>query len=232
MSQPTLSPERRSALSQPMHERLSRYSLAASAAGVGMLALAHPAEAKIVYTPANVQIPFCTLYQLDLNHDGIADFNFYHCSTGQNGGFGLLSSTRIKSNLIWGQNNLASALKPGVQIHANQQRFAPNHVEMAFWGCTNYAKTCTSGGDWLNKSNHYLGFKFEILGKTHYGWARMNVKFGHQITGTLTGYAYETVANKAIVAGDTKGQATMHQDRSLGHLSRGVAVLPKWRYVR
>jgi hypothetical protein len=37
-------------LSAQVHQRLNSYALAASAAGVGMLALAQPAEAKIVYT--------------------------------------------------------------------------------------------------------------------------------------------------------------------------------------
>jgi len=38
-------------LSQLTHKRLNIYALAASAAGVGMLALAQPADANIVYIP-------------------------------------------------------------------------------------------------------------------------------------------------------------------------------------
>ena len=38
-------------LSESIHQQLSMYALAASAAGVGMLA--QPAEAKIVYTPVH-----------------------------------------------------------------------------------------------------------------------------------------------------------------------------------
>jgi len=48
---------------------------AVTAAGLGMAALASPAEAKIVYTPANVQIT--KTFHLDLNRDGINDFAFY-----------------------------------------------------------------------------------------------------------------------------------------------------------
>ena len=40
-------------LSQSLNQRVHAYALAASAAGVGVLALAQPAEAKIVYTPAH-----------------------------------------------------------------------------------------------------------------------------------------------------------------------------------
>jgi hypothetical protein len=49
----------------------------AVAAGVGMLALAQPSEAKIVYTPANAQIGGTVgKLNLDLNNDGITDFEF------------------------------------------------------------------------------------------------------------------------------------------------------------
>jgi hypothetical protein len=48
--------------------------------------------------------------------------------------------------------------------------------------------------------------KFKIKGKTHYGWARLSVQVTQaSITATLTGYAYETITNKAIRAGKTKG---------------------------
>ena len=60
-------------------------------------------------------------------------------------------------------------------------------------------------GNWLNVTNRYLGFSFKINGKTHYGWARMNVQIkGLRIVGTLTGYAYETIPNKSIMAGRTQ----------------------------
>src|SRR5580692_10290041 len=60
-----------------VQRQLNSYALAAGAAGVGMLALAQPAEAKIVYTAAHIPIvqnggPV----ELDLNHDGINDFQF------------------------------------------------------------------------------------------------------------------------------------------------------------
>src|SRR5438105_4742999 len=59
-----------------VHQKLTSYALAAGAAGVSSLALSQPAAAKIVYTPAHVNIvgPHA-FYQLDLNHDGIVDFS-------------------------------------------------------------------------------------------------------------------------------------------------------------
>jgi hypothetical protein len=62
-------------------------------------------------------------------------------------------------------------------------------------------------GPWANggkgAKNRYLGLKFMIKGKVHFGWARVTVKFigHHAVSGTLTGYAYETIPNKAIITG-------------------------------
>jgi hypothetical protein len=69
--------QRRTAkLSKSVCRQLNSYALAASAAGVGMLALAQPAEAKIVYTPAHIAVPINTFLPLDLNHDGVNDLSF------------------------------------------------------------------------------------------------------------------------------------------------------------
>ena len=51
------------------------YALAASAAGLGVLALSQPADAKIVYTKTHHVIRLGQHYDLDLNRDGITDFN-------------------------------------------------------------------------------------------------------------------------------------------------------------
>ena len=64
-------------LSDSIHQQRNMYAVMASAAGVGMLALSHPAEAKIVYTPAHTLIDSGQTVPLDLNHDGKADFSFH-----------------------------------------------------------------------------------------------------------------------------------------------------------
>jgi hypothetical protein len=66
-------------ISGSLNHRLSEYTLVATAAGVGALALAPPAEAKIVYTPAHVVIgKKGERFTLDLNHDGIGDFALFY----------------------------------------------------------------------------------------------------------------------------------------------------------
>jgi len=76
MKRPATKP---SQLSEPLHKLLSAYALAASAAGVGALALTQPAQAKIVYTPAHIVIGNGGVhyFQLDINHDGVTDMSFF-----------------------------------------------------------------------------------------------------------------------------------------------------------
>lgn len=46
----------------------------------------------------------------------------------------------------------------------------------------------------------------------------------------LTGYAYETIPNKAIIAGKTHGKDVITlDDASLRHPARGAAAFPGWR---
>ncbi len=60
--------------SESLHQRLNAYALAASAAGVSVLALTQAAQAKIVYTKTHHVIGKNSTFKLDLNHDGITDF--------------------------------------------------------------------------------------------------------------------------------------------------------------
>jgi hypothetical protein len=61
-------------LSTKLNKSLAAYVAVASAAGVGMLAGAKPAEAEVVYTPANTPLLINTPVALDLNNDGTVDF--------------------------------------------------------------------------------------------------------------------------------------------------------------
>jgi hypothetical protein len=95
-------------------------------------------------------------------------------------------------------------------------------------------------GQWVNVRSHFLGLKFRIKGKVHYGWARLNVTVGNsRISATLTGYAYETIPGKSIIAGATKGPDDAEPTASLntptpepvtlGALAMGAPGLSVWR---
>jgi hypothetical protein len=56
--------------------------------------------------------------------------------------------------------------------------------------------------------NHYLGLEFQIAGQTHFGWAELSVtgsRFGPNqgLTTVVVGFAYETIAGKSIITGQT-----------------------------
>jgi len=214
---------RPSRLSDSVHHRLNAYALAASAVGVGTLALCQASEAKIVYTPANT--PVDGKLHIDLNHDGIWDF-FIHstnwCGSGTCAASLAANGSSNGNGIVYKLNNrpFASALKKGAVIGAkqnfNQGAFMLTYVGTAF-SRRHY------GGYWANVTNRYLGLKFQIKGKTHYGWARFTAKESRMwISAVLTGYAYETIPGKRIVAGTTKGpDAIAAPPGSLGRLALG-----------
>ena len=193
-----------SELPDPIRHRLNMYVLAASAAGVGALALSQPADAKIVYTKTHRVIGFNQAYDLDLNHDKVTDFtivNWEECSDycGQS-----IAEGAAPGNEAIGYRHLglpfASALKRGAEIGPHGYFQWPSAAMAGF----DYTR---GNGPWYNVTNRYLGLKFVIKGKIHYGWARLNVtgrKYPDAIA-TLTGYAYETTPNKPIIAGKAKG---------------------------
>jgi hypothetical protein len=212
-----------------------------------VLAWSPAAEAKIVYTPAHVKLvgkPF----PLDLNHDGVVDFFLFaygfHTTTG---GAALLAchnpfnnGTRtmcVSSTFATNASNairvarsmnysFAAALHSGTKIRTGD-KFRNKHD--VYFGLVNF----TSGGQprwrgpWMNDGegvkSRYLGIKFKVKDEFHFGWARLTVKTSTtDFAATLTGYAYETVPGKGIVAGQTKGPD--EQAGSLGALAAGAAA--------
>ena len=222
-------------LPDSIRHQLDRYALAASAAGVGMLALTQPLEAKIAYTKAHKPLYPNSYIGLDLNHDGKYDFAFSNFSAGTSPNYGWLWVLPNNStNEVMGYHTSvgrwdASALRAGTKIKANT-KFVQ---EVAFVMAGSYQHTASTSrrGPWVDVRNRYLGLKFGIQGKTHYGWARLNVSCAKgRCTGLLTGYAYETVANKGIIAGKTKGPDVITvQPATLGHLAAGASAIPAWR---
>jgi hypothetical protein len=212
-----------SGLTDSLHQRLNMYALAASAAGVGVLALAPRAEAKIVYTKAHVKIETNKPFNLDLNHDGITDFRLLNSNNGTSGD---LAVGVPAYNVVWEQSKsqfhrqFAAAARAGDQIGVGSNQFISSGPRF-YMADVNDAG---SGGPWKDVHNRYLGLSFTIKGKTHFGWAGLNVTIANrEVSAVLTGYAYETVERKSIVAGKTKGlDAITLEPGSLGALAAGA----------
>lgn len=229
-------------LSRSFHKRLNSYAFAASAAGVSLAALSVPSGAKIVYTPTHHVIGDRSSYNLDLNHDGKTDLTFQNkyfrtCTTtdGSCRTSETLTAKLARDNQVVHNVFGAVAMKPGMRIGPKD----------AFRGGREFMASM-EGGSWVNVKDRYLGVKFKIKGETHYGWARLSVqiRFPLTVTATLTGYAYETIPNKPIVAGRTKGEdendgsigeaetalgAPTPRPATLGMLAMGAPPLSIWR---
>lgn len=207
------------ALNAKLNKGLVAYVAAASAAGVGMLACAIPAEAEVVYTPTNLEIGAGQgPVNLDLNNDGIADFylsNFDYGCFHNTCKYDLQVAPAQEGNAIWAMRDgrflVATPAFEGVVI-APERNFKMELTFLDFF-LSAYGYPTESYGWWGKGkpfAGSYLGLKFEIAGEVHYGWARLKVKADRSgnnltITANLTGYAYETVPNRPIITGMTHG---------------------------
>jgi hypothetical protein len=232
------------------NHRLSAYSLAASAAGVSLLALA-PCDAQIVYTPAHVTIGRGGSYGLDLTNDGKIEFTIFE-RVGDRG-FG----TYQELNIIAAQGNkiecsggggpscaftvtYAAALVAGARIGEGPRYFHPYGAPMA--GRFTSRGNVFYSGRWSNVRDRYLGLRFHLNDGPHFGWARLSVEF---VKGSrepswraqITGYAYETAPNTSIIAGQTGAdEASAQPDlpnpvqfSALGALALGSDGIALWR---
>jgi hypothetical protein len=203
-----------SKLSESVRQHFNMYAMAAAVA-VMLLAVAHPVEAKIVYTKVNINF---IRYNLDLNNDGITDVAIggferaYPCALCRDGQTIVFNELPASGNGVLG--NPPAALKQGAQIGPSQVFYGGNGTMSAWYSASRCGCTEHHVGNWFEVTNRYLGVAFKIAGKTHYGWARMSTGFRSVM---LTGYAYETIPGQAIIAGATSGAAPESSEENFGH---------------
>jgi hypothetical protein len=240
----------RKELSKAADGRLKTYSLAAMAAGVGALALVHPAEAQVVVTQTNLQLNSGGSVPIDLNNDGVTDFilaiehNGY--DHGFYGSFGAMPVTggKVMAGTRGTLGAYASALGIGAVIgpSAHFSSSAGRGVTMVerSVGFVSASTANTVYGNWGNASYKHLGVKFLISGETHYGWIQMSTDTVAGMTATIEAYAYEVQANKKVTIGTTADKAevrtepetktvTIDRGPALGMLALGADGLEMWR---
>ena len=197
-------------LAPPYQRQLTSYAIAAAAAGVSILALSGRSQAEVVYKQVHQVIGDGASFNLDLTGNGTVNLTLEnkhraHCSDSICSSSQFLEVNMASANDVVYNVYGAVAMKRGMQI-APRDAWRGGVQRMA--SMLGSFATSGVGGSWVNVNDRYLGLKFEINGETHFGWARLNVQVQIPliITTTLTGYAYETTANKAIAAGQTKSQ--------------------------
>jgi hypothetical protein len=240
----------RGTLSEAIDHRLKLYATAAAAAGVSMLALSQPAEAEVVVTKTNVPINFGSQVSIDLNNDGVNDFLLSNGGGGYDHSFWgtFVAAPLAGGKVVGGTRGIlgpyASALMKGANIgpsahFSSSGALGQITVERSV-GFASASTFRTYYGKWA-AVDRYLGVKFLIKGVPHYGWIRMTVTTPGRFTGMITEYAYETVPNKKIAAGDgsdssidtasVSARESMASVRgpSIGMLALGAEGLELWR---
>jgi len=183
---------------------------------ITFVALVIPAVAEIVYTPVNVTIYEDGDYRIDLTGDKKTDFTVRNISSHTACRVGGIYYDRVflnhaKGNMAVGDNGGPAALAAGVGVGSNQNFSAATPMAGSRNGHDEGFGDCAPGvsywGYWYGVTNGYLGLEFQIDGQTHYGWAELSFGGGYPpaLTTTLTGFAYETVANQSILTGQTSG---------------------------
>jgi hypothetical protein len=191
---------------------------------------------------ANLQISPIGTYTLDVDNDGTTDFTFfdtYYDALGTLGVRGAMPGNRVA--LASGKfSRDAAAIRSGRGI-GPRARFGGSGYSLVMgsgWYNVYFPYNFQCRGPWKDKQNRYLGLQFMIGGEIHYGWARLSETCyrGNRNSALLTGYAYETIANKSIKAGQEQGtddgieqldapDASEAAPATLGHLARGAQAL-------
>jgi len=189
-------------------------------------------SSKIVYTDVNPDSVILKMnpasFNLDLNKDGINDFEFNStkgtCDDGliapevlftylsvepASGGNMIMTNNTIITNGL----NLAPALDSSTAIAPDSLWVSTSQFLLYGASTTGYIRCMVVDGYWLNVSDKYLGLKFIKDNNTYYGWARLSSSYSvtsapyrHLTIGQLIlkDYAYNSIPNQPILAGQTK----------------------------
>jgi len=234
------------ALPDTLVRHLSSYALAATAAGVSALACSPRAEARVVHHRIGAVVAGNGYYLFNPAGNNVA-FGFYG-SFLDHGPTSYWNRVFLKAKstgafFLSGPGQLPAALRASSKIGpARHFEKGPSYGGLLFtYG--NYGggtKNHHRGNFDFNKIE-FVGLKFAVSGKEHYGWLRLKIRINGVATFTdLIDYGYETIPGKAIKAGqekelrdgsaaaaNTRGRATV----SPGLLALGSSGMSVWRPV-
>ena len=203
-------------LAEGLEKRLLAYTIAA---GAGLMVSSQPATAGIVVKDVNTPIPFV----LDVDGDGTDDFDINVFFSG--------TATLILSMNAEAASNAIVATSTAPFAYASKLATTNSVTASQTFGSIARLAKVTSGGttfgNFANVTNAFVGLRFKISGITHFGFARFDVSTSPgtppTITGTLTGFGYET---KAGVSAHVE---PVPEPGTLGLLALGAVGLAAWR---
>jgi hypothetical protein len=190
-----------------MNNKTTKKLAAYSALAAGVVAVGGTAEAQIIYTDVNPDQTWTADHQLDLdlNSDGITDFTFLiGVGAGRNA---LRVAPEIGNEMLGSlQGNFFYPFAMNLNQPINDAQTIWNGTKNG--GYMTMAWVYTAGGsygNWLNATDKYIGLRFFVGANLHYGWARFTVLANAAgITVTFKDYAYNSVAEQGLLAGQTQ----------------------------
>lgn len=200
-----------------LSKKLKQYSALAGT----MLASTGLANAQVIYTDIDPDSVFAgstpfpgDISLIDMNNDGIFDFEFKAFKSTYTHGVGLIPypATTSNPNGIVGTLGAIngypfgyiSALQLNNIIDANQSFFSMAILFAS--GSNSYFPIMVSGssgneiGNWIGVTDHYIGIRFTDGSNLHYGWIRCDAASdGSSVT--IKEYAYQATPDAPLFAG-------------------------------
>lgn len=211
----------RKKLSNP---KLRNYSLAAGA----LLAASTSVNAQIHYKDID---PDETLsgpidsVDIDINEDGVFDYRFYKYSYVSTSTIYRYAIVRpLNGNKFLGSYYSSSIIIPkdlaaGANISSQAGPWAASGSTTGYYSMgflaffSSYSGMQYGYGNFIGKSDKFLGLRFSINNNTHYGWIRLDIP-SDASTITLKDMAYNTTPNDPILAGeDGVGMTKQHHEQ-------------------
>jgi hypothetical protein len=197
-------------MKKQLQKKFNTYQQAGMAFIIMMMFSIVTVNAQIAYTDVNPDVTINTnggVYALDLNNDGITDFNIIFATlifSGQTNKY--INITPLGANKVGTDYVYPSALPLNTLIDDSSFTWLSNTQPLIsrIW----FQIPRTGGwiwqyrGNWNGVSDKYVPLQLDLSSQKFYGWARLDAAIGTP-SFTVKDYAYNSIPNQPILAGQT-----------------------------
>jgi len=197
-----------------LERQLRAYAVAASAGGVALLACVESADARVICGNPGLMLQGNETFPINPAKQNYPPFNLaqtwtYRESCGRSSCWTYLWNRAFfrpntpGANDMLASNSFPAALSSGAEIGPGGHFGKGKSYGILFsYGDLGGGTFNQHKGNFGFGASGYLGYKFSIAGKDHFGWARLEAEFLQKKTTTkILAFAYETVPGKALRAG-------------------------------